>query len=45
MLDDPGAAPLRVGTTCTVTTIADPTSPIAPLTHFIQRFVSLWYYF
>jgi multidrug resistance efflux pump len=45
VLDDPGAAPLRVGTTCTVTTIADSASPIAPLTELIQRFVSLWYYF
>jgi multidrug efflux system membrane fusion protein len=44
-LHDPGAAPLRVGTTCTVTTIADPASPIVPLTRLIQRFVSLWYYF
>jgi multidrug resistance efflux pump len=44
-LDDPGAAPLRVGTTCTVTTIADPASPIMPLTRFIHEFVALWYYF
>jgi multidrug efflux system membrane fusion protein len=44
-LDDPGAAPLRVGTTCTVTTIADPASPIMPLTTLIHRFVALWYYF
>jgi multidrug efflux system membrane fusion protein len=45
VLDDPAAAPLRVGTTCTVTTIADPASPIVPLTRFIHRFVSLWCYF
>jgi multidrug resistance efflux pump len=43
-LDDPDAAPLRVGTTCTVTTIADPASPIMPLTRFIHKFVALWYY-
>ncbi len=44
-LDDPADAPLRVGTTCTVTTIADPASPIEPLTRLIHRFVALWYYF
>jgi multidrug efflux system membrane fusion protein len=44
-LDDPGAAPLRVGTTCTVTTLADPASPIMPVTRFAHRFVALWYYF
>ena len=44
-LDDPDAAPLRVGTTCTVTTIADPASPILPVTRFIHEFVALWYYF
>jgi multidrug efflux system membrane fusion protein len=44
-LHDHGAAPLRVGTTCTVTTIADPASPIEPLTRLIHRLVSLWYYF
>jgi multidrug efflux system membrane fusion protein len=44
-LDDPGAAPLRVGTTCTVTTIADPASPIESLTRLIHQLVSLWYYF
>jgi multidrug efflux system membrane fusion protein len=44
-LDDPGAAPLRVGTTCTVTTIAEPASPILPLTRLIHEFVALWYYF
>jgi multidrug efflux system membrane fusion protein len=44
-LDDPGAAPLRVGTTCTVTTIAEPASPILPLTRLIHQFVALWYYF
>jgi multidrug resistance efflux pump len=44
-LDDSAAAHLRVGTTCTVTTIADPDSPITPLTRFIHKFVALWYYF
>ncbi|MBV8228471.1 MAG: HlyD family secretion protein [Planctomycetaceae bacterium] len=44
-LDDPDAAPLRVGTTCTVTTLADSASLIVPLTRFIHQFVSLWYYF
>jgi membrane fusion protein, multidrug efflux system len=43
-LDDPGAAPLRVGTTCTVTTSADPASPIAPVTQLIQELVALWSY-
>jgi multidrug efflux system membrane fusion protein len=45
VLDDPDAAPLRVGTTCTVTTIAEPASPIEPLTRLIHQFVALWYYF
>jgi hypothetical protein len=44
-LDDPETAPLRVGTTCTVTTIADPASPIMPVTQFVHEFVALWYYF
>ena len=44
-LNDPDAAPLRVGTTCTVTTIADPHSPIVPLARLIHKFVALWYYF
>jgi multidrug efflux system membrane fusion protein len=43
-LDEPDTAPLRVGTTCTVTTIADPASPIMPLTRFIHKLVALWYY-
>ncbi|HEV3164722.1 MAG TPA: HlyD family secretion protein [Isosphaeraceae bacterium] len=44
-LDHPDAAPLRVGTTCTVTTIADPASPIMPVTRFVHKIVALWYYF
>lgn len=44
-LDDPDAAPLRVGTTCTVTTIVEPSSSILPMTRFIHEFVALWYYF
>jgi multidrug resistance efflux pump len=44
-LDDPGAAPLRVGTTCTVTTLAESDSLIMPLTRLIHRVVALWYYF
>jgi multidrug efflux system membrane fusion protein len=44
-LDDPDAAPLRVGTTCTVTTITEPASPILPLTRLVHEFVALWYYF
>jgi multidrug efflux system membrane fusion protein len=44
-LDDSDAAPLRVGTTCTVTTIVDPDSPIMPVTRFIHELVALWYYF
>ena len=44
-LDAPDAAPLRVGTTCTVTTLADPASPIMPVTRLIHRIVALWYYF
>ena len=44
-LDQPEAAPLRVGTTCTVTTIAVPASPIIPVTRLIHRLVALWYYF
>lgn len=45
VLDDPESAPMRVGTTCTATTIADPSSPIMPLTQLIHRIVALWYYF
>ena len=44
-LDNPGAAPLRVGTTCTVTTITEPASPIMPVARFIHELVALWYYF
>jgi multidrug efflux system membrane fusion protein len=44
VLDDPDAAPVRVGTTCTVTTLAEPNSPIVPLTRRFHRFVALWYY-
>jgi multidrug resistance efflux pump len=43
-LDDADTAPLRVGTTCTVTTIVDPDSPIMPVTRFLHELVALWYY-
>ena len=44
-LDGPTEVPLRVGMTCTVTTYADPSSPIVPATRLIQRAVAWWYYF
>jgi multidrug resistance efflux pump len=44
-LDDQAAAPLRVGTTCTVTTLANPESPIMRVTRYIHELVALWYYF
>lgn len=44
-MDDPSSVPLRVGMTCTVTVLADSSSPILPITGLIHKFVSLWYYF
>ena len=44
-LDDPNAVPLRVGMTCTVTTLAVPDSSVLPIARLIHRFVALWYYF
>ncbi len=44
-LAEPDAVALRVGMTCTVTTLADPATPVLPVARFIHRFVALWYYF
>lgn len=44
-LDEPCATSLRVGMTCTVTTVIEPDTPIAPITRFVHRLVALWYYF
>ncbi len=44
-MEDPTEVPLRVGMTCTITTYANPSSPIMPVTRAIQRFVAWWYYF
>ena len=44
-LEDPHATELRVGMTCTVTTLIQPATPVAPIARFVHRVVALWYYF
>ena len=44
-LNDPDRVDLRVGMTCTVTTLAEPASPVLPVARLIHKVVALWYYF
>ena len=44
-LDDPRAIPLRVGMTCSVTTLTSTDSPVQAVARLIHEFVAIWYYF